>query len=191
MHSVEDAVAAVAARIHRLGAVHVPLGDARGRFLAEVIAAPRSLPGFANSAMDGYAVRASELPATFPIHSTIAAGHATAEAIPERVAVRIFTGAPMPAELDTVVMQEDATVEDSGNVTLPAAAKGEHVRLAGEDIAAGERAVDAGTRLGAGELGLLAALGIAEVPCTKRPRVAIIATGDELVDVSSPLEPAQ
>ncbi len=191
MHSVEDAVAAVAARIHRLDALRVPLGDARGRFLAETIAAPRSLPGFANSAMDGYAVRSSELPATLPIHSTIAAGHATAEAIPERVAVRIFTGAPMPAELDTGVMQEDATVEDSGNVTLPAAAKGENVRLAGEDIAAGERAVDSGTRLGPGELGLLAALGIAEVPCTRQPRVAIIATGDELVDVSSTLEPAQ
>jgi molybdopterin molybdotransferase len=191
MHSVEDAVAAVAARIQRLDAQRVPLADARGRILAETIVAPRSLPGVANSAMDGYAVRASELPATFPIHSTIAAGHATTEAIPERVTVRIFTGAPMPAELDTVVIQEDATVEDSGNVTLPAAAKGENVRFAGEDIAAGERAVESGTRLGAGELGLLAALGIAEVPCTKRPLVAIIATGDELVDVSSTLEPAQ
>ncbi|HEY1549337.1 MAG TPA: gephyrin-like molybdotransferase Glp [Kofleriaceae bacterium] len=191
MHSVEDAVAAVAARIQRLDAQRVPLADARRRFLAETIVAPRSLPGFANSAMDGYAVRSSELPATFPIHSTVAAGHPITEAIPERVAVRIFTGAPMPVELDTVVMQEDATVEDSGNVTLPAAAAGENVRLAGEDIAAGERAVDSGTRLGPGELGLLAALGVADVPCTRRPRVAIIATGDELVDVSSPLEPAQ
>src|ERR1700734_4510852 len=108
MHSVEDAVAAVAARIQRLDAQRVALAEARGRFLAETIVAPRSLPGFANSAMDGYAVRASELPATFPIHSTVAAGHVTAEAIPERVAVRIFTGAPMPAELHTVVIQEDA-----------------------------------------------------------------------------------
>jgi molybdopterin molybdotransferase len=191
MHSVEDAAAAVAARIQRLDVERVPLAEARGRIVAETIAAPRSVPGFANSAMDGYAVRASELPATFPIHSTIAAGHGATESIPERVAVRIFTGAPLPTDLDTVVMQEDATVEESGNVTLPNAAKGENVRLAGEDIAAGERAVGSGVRLGPGELGLLAALGVADVPCVRRPRVALIATGDELVDVGSNLEAGQ
>jgi molybdopterin molybdotransferase len=191
MHSVEDAAAAVAARIQRLATEMVPLREARGRITAEAIAAPRSLPGFDNSAMDGYAVRAAELPATLPIHSTIAAGDALGEAIPERVAVRIFTGAPLPDGLDTVVMQEDATLEDTGNVTLPATARGDNVRLAGEDIAIGERAFGSGVRLGAGELGLLAALGVTDVSCVRVPRVALIATGDELVDVAGELKPGQ
>src|SRR5215469_4859684 len=120
MHSVEEAAAAVASRIQRLEAERVPLREARGRILAEPIAAARALPGFDNSAMDGYAVRAAELPATLPIHATVAAGDAPTAAIPEHVAVRIFTGAPIPAGLDTVVIQEDVTV-DGGLVTLPAA----------------------------------------------------------------------
>ncbi len=191
MHSVEDAVAAVAARIQRLDTEMVPLREARGRITAEAIAAPRALPGFDNSAMDGYAVRAAELPATLPIHCTIAAGDSLGESIPERVAVRIFTGAPMPKPLDTVVIQEDATLEDTGNVSLPATARGDNVRLAGEDIAIGERAFGSGVRLGAGELGLLAALGVTAVSCVRAPRVAVIATGDELVDVAGDLKPGQ
>jgi len=191
MHSVEEAAAAVASRIQRLEAERVPLREARGRILAEPITAARSLPGFDNSAMDGYAVRAEELPATLPVHSTIAAGADASEPIPERVVVRIFTGAPMPVGLDTVVIQEDVTVEDTGNVTLPVAPKGDNVRFAGEDIAAGELAVAAGVRLGPGELGLLAALGATDVPCVRAPRVAVIATGDELVDVASALGPGQ
>jgi molybdopterin molybdotransferase len=190
MHSVEDAVAAVVARIGRLDAVRVPLRDARGRIAAESLAARRPLPGFDNSAMDGYAVRAAELPGTFPIHATIAAGDAIGAAIPERVAVRIFTGAPLPRELDTVVMQENA-IADGGTVALPRTPRGENVRRAGEDVAVGEVAIGAGARLGANELGLLAALGVTEVPCTRAPRVAVIATGDELADVSAELAPGQ
>jgi molybdopterin molybdotransferase len=191
MHSVEEAAAAVASRIQRLEAERVPLREARGRIVAEPIAAGRSLPGFDNSAMDGYAVRSAELPATLPVFSTIAAGGEATEQIPELVAVRIFTGAPLPKELDAVVIQEDVTVLETGNVTLPATAKGENVRFAGEDIAAGEVAVPAGIRLGAGELGLCAALGVADLPCVRAPRVAVIATGDELVDVGSSLGPGQ
>jgi molybdopterin molybdotransferase len=191
MHSVEDAAAAVAARIQRLPAETVELRDAHGRYLAEAIAAARSLPGFDNSAMDGYAARSTELPASLPIFGTIAAGQALGEPIPERVAVRIFTGAPMPPELDVVVMQEDATVEDTGNVSLPAAAPGENVRRAGEDIAEGASAVGAGVRLGAAELGLLAALGAAHVQVVRAPRVAVIATGDELVDIAARPGPGQ
>ena len=191
MHSVEEAAVAVASRIQRLEAERVPLRDARGRILAESITAGRSLPGFDNSAMDGYAVRAVELPATLPVHSTIAAGESANERIPERVAVRIFTGAPLPKDLDTVVIQEDVTVEDTGNVTLPVAPKGDNVRFTGEDIAAGEIAVRAGVRLGPGELGLCAALGVTDVSCVRAPRVAVIATGDELVDVASALGPSQ
>ena len=191
MHSVEAAAAHVVGRVARLSAETVALHDAHGRILAADVVAARSLPGFDNSAMDGYAVRAAELPSSFPIHSTVAAGQPAGDAIPERVAVRIFTGAQLPAELDTIVIQEDATLEENGNVTLPLAAPGENVRFVGEDIKAGDVACAAGARLGAGELGLLAALGAAELAVVRRPRVAVIATGDELVDLGSELGPGQ
>jgi len=193
MHSVEDAMAAVSARMARLSTEAIALRDARGRVIAADVVAPRSLPGFDNSAMDGYAVRAAELPSALPVHSTVAAGAAVDDTpIPERVAVRIFTGAPMPAGLDTVVIQEDVTVDaETGLVTLPSAPVGDNIRRVGEDIATGEVAVTAGAHLGAGELGLLAALGITTVEVVRRPRVAVIATGDELVDVAATPGPGQ
>jgi molybdopterin molybdotransferase len=192
MHSVEAAAAAVLARVGRLATEVVALREARGRVLAEDVASPRALPGFDNSAMDGYAVRAGELPSTFPIVAQIGAGDAVpSDPIPERVAVRIFTGAPMPAALDTVVIQEEAKLDDDGHVTLPVSAPGENIRRAGEDIAVGELAVTAGSRLGAAELGLLAALGVAQVHVVRAPRVALIATGDELVDVATAPGPSQ
>ena len=146
---------------------------------------------FDNSAMDGYAVRAAELPGAFPIHGTSAAGREVGERIPERVAIRIFTGAPVPPELDTVVIQEEATAGDDGTVTLPVSPPGANIRRVGEDVAAGDLAVAGGTRLGAAELGLLAALGVATVEVVRAPRVAVIATGDELVDVSTAPGPGQ
>src|SRR5258706_8465150 len=133
MHSVEDAAAAVAARVERLPTEVVALRDARGRVLAESVAAPRSLPGFDNSAMDGYAARSAELPSSLPIFGQVAAGEVLGDAVPERVAVRIFTGAPVPAGLDTVVIQEDAKLEDDGVVTLPVSPAGDNIRSAGED----------------------------------------------------------
>jgi molybdopterin molybdotransferase len=140
--------------------------------------------------MDGYAARSAELPATLPVAAEIAAGRTLASELAPRVAVRIFTGAPLPSALDTVVIQEDAA-RDGDRVTLPASRAGDNIRRAGEDIAIGELAVARGTRLGAAELGLLAALGAAEIECVKRPRVAVIATGDELVDVAAPIGPGQ
>lgn len=187
MQTVEQAAALVAARMTRLGTEMVALRQALGRMVARDIFAPRPLPGFDNSAMDGYAVRSTDLPAVLPIHSTAAAGQARFKtSIPTGVAVRIFTGAAMPPGLDTVIMQERATLDDvTRQVELPAASAGDNVRRTGEDIAPGELAVAAGTRLGPGELGLLAALGIEHVEVVKKPRVAVIATGDELVDVST------
>ncbi len=190
MQSVEAAAKAVAARIERLGTERVPLASAGGRILADHIVAARALPIFDNSAMDGYAARSAELPATLPVVGLVAAGQVMTEAVPPGVAIRILTGAPMPAGLDTVVIQEDAKV-DGPNVTLPASPVGDNVRRAGEDIAPGETAVVAGTRLGAGELGLLAALGLVELSVVKRPRVALITTGDELVDVTTTPLPGQ
>ncbi len=190
MHSVEDAASAVAARMVKLPTEQVPLRAARGRITAVDVIAPRSLPGFDNSAMDGYAVRAADLPGTFHVVGSVGAGQSMEAPVPPRSAVRIFTGAPMPAGLDTVVIQEDAEVEGD-HVRLPEEKPGENTRKIGEDIAEGDLAIAAGTRLGGGELGLLAALGVATVPCVRAPRVAIIATGDELVDVATPLGPSQ
>jgi molybdopterin molybdotransferase len=190
MHSVEDATSLVCTRVGRLEAEKIELAAAHGRVLAEDVVAARPLPGFDNAAMDGYAARSAELPATLSVVAHVPAGERVTAQVPPRAAVRILTGAPLPTGLDTVVMQEDAQVTGV-LVTLPAAPPGAHVRRAGEDVAIGERAVGAGTRLGPGELGLLAALGIADVPVARRPRVALIATGDELVDVDTAPAPGQ
>ena len=190
MQSVEAAAKAVAARIERLGTERVPLAEAGGRILADDVVAARALPIFDNSAMDGYAARSAELPATLPVVGMVAAGQVMTEQVPPGVAIRILTGAPMPPGLDTVVIQEDAKV-DGSNVTLPASPVGENVRHAGEDIAAGETAVTAGWRFAGGALGMLAALGLVELTVVKRPRVALITTGDELVDVTTTPLPGQ
>jgi len=190
MLSVADALRAVLGRVPRLPAQPVPLDEARGRVLAVDIVATRALPGFDNSAMDGYAARSSELPATLPIGGVVAAGQPHDEPVPQHSALRIFTGAPLPADLDTVVMQEAVTL-DGDRVTLPASPPGEHIRRAGEDIAIGEPVLTAGTRLGAWDLGVLAALGVHSVPVARAPRVALIATGDELVDVATVPGPGQ
>ena len=191
MHSVEEATRVVAERMTRLPAERVALREARGRVLADDVMAARDLPGFDNSAMDGYAARAAELPGTLEVAFTIAAGdRPRTDAVPEHHAVRILTGAPLPPGVDTVVIEEDVSLEGN-QVTLPAAPAGENIRRAGEDIATGELAIPAGTRLGGPELGLLAALGHAEVAVVRAPRVALIATGDELVDVSTVPGPGQ
>src|SRR3954453_583080 len=137
MQSVEEAARTVAQRIQRLSVERIPLSEARGRILAENIVSTRFLPSFDNSAMDGFAVRSSELPATLPIVAKVAAGQVLTDIIPERVAIRIMTGAPIPQGPDTVVIQEDAKVEGS-QVTLPASPVGDNIRRAGEDIAAGD-----------------------------------------------------
>lgn len=181
---------AVLARVPRQPVEMIPLEAARDRVLASDVIAPRALPGFDNSAMDGYAARAAELPATLPIARVIAAGDPAGPPVPAGAAVRILTGAPMPPGLDAVVIQEDAALE-GGRVVLPAARPGDHVRRIGEDLAIGACAITAGTRLRPWDLGVLAALGIAAVPVARAPRVALIATGDELVDVSVTPEPGQ
>jgi molybdopterin molybdotransferase len=188
--SVAEAARAVIERVPRLAREAVPLHEARGRVLAVDIIAARALPGFDNSAMDGYAARSADLPATLPVVAIVVAGAVGGDAVPESSAVRIYTGAPMPPELDTVVIQEDAAVEGD-RVTLPASPAGDNVRKLGEDIAVGDVVLTAGMRLTSWELGVLAALGVDKVPVSRAPRVALIATGDELVDVSTPPGPGQ
>ncbi len=190
MLSVADATRTVLERVPRLASEEVALDQARGRILAADVISTRALPGFDNSAMDGYAVRSAELPSAFPIGGVIAAGAPYSQPIPERVAMRIFTGAPMPAELDTVVIQEDATVE-ADQVLLPISPPGENIRRLGEDIAVGETVIPAGTRLTPWHLGVLAALGVTAVSVSRAPRVALIATGDELVELATQPGPGQ
>jgi molybdopterin molybdotransferase len=188
--SVADAVSAILQRVPRLAAEQVALDVACGRVLAADITAARALPGFDNSAMDGYAARSAELPATLAVSGVVGAGQLDVRPLAARAAARIFTGAPMPPGADTVVIQEDATRE-ADRVTLPASPPGENVRRTGEDVAIGEIVLTAGTRLGPWDIGMLAALGISAVAVARAPRVALIATGDELVDVATTPGPGQ
>jgi molybdopterin molybdotransferase len=205
--SVAEATRAVLTRVPRLPDELVALDAARGRILARSLQAERALPSFHNSAMDGYALRsgdavgASGASATLKIIGIVAAGTPRTEPVPPGSCVRIFTGAPMPADCDTVVIQENVSVEGKPDahgiggvgdrVTVPASRAGENVRRAGEDFAVGEVALPEGTRLGAWHIGVLAALGVAQVPVRRAARVAIIATGDELVDVATAPAPGQ
>ena len=162
--------------------------DARGRVLASSLTARLDVPVADNSQMDGYAVRSADLagasasqPVMLPVSQRIAAGHA-ASALAAGSVARIFTGALIPEGADAVVMQEQATVDEAGSrVAFDAQpAPGEWVRRRGEDIANGHVILEAGTRLGPQHLGLAASIGTARVSVTRRPRIAIFSTGDEL-----------
>jgi molybdopterin molybdotransferase len=193
--SVEEATARVAGLVAPVAAVEtVALADADGRVLAQDVLAGLDLPPFANSAVDGYAVRFSDLAASgesrLALSGRIAAGADAAGTKTAGVAVRIFTGAPLPADADTVFMQEDVSCE-GGFVRLPGGLKqAANARPAGEDIARGDLALPAGRRLRPQDLALLAALGETQARVRRRPRVAIFSTGDELAEPGSPLGPA-
>src|SRR5215204_4660949 len=194
--SVDEAKALIAERIAvAAGVEDVPLIEADGRVLAEDISAPLDLPPFDNSAVDGYAVRFADLAAgqetVLAVVGRIAAGAALERPVPARGAVRIFTGAPLPAGLDTVFMQEDVRAAGDA-VVLPAGLRpGANRRLAGEDIARGRTALAAGHRLSPRDIGLIAALGIAAVPVRTPLRVAVFSTGDEVISPGEPLGPAK
>lgn len=170
---------------------HVPLGAAHGRVLAADIIAPVNLPPFDNSAVDGYAVRYADLNKDSDTGLTIAgrltAGRAADLAVKPGEAVRIFTGAPMPADADTVFMQEDVTVEGD-TVIVPKGLKlGANRRLAGEDVPKGQIVLSAGTVLAPQHIALAAALGITSLVVRRRLKVAIFSTGDEVVEPGGPL----
>lgn len=161
----------------------VELKAALGRVLRESITAGRCLPPWDSSAMDGFAVRAAEvrLGEPLPVVGVVAAGHPATTPLLAGTTVRIMTGAPLPAGADAVIMKEEAD-EQKDQVRFRALAEpGQHIRRAGEDIVTGEVVLPAGTVLGPGELGLLAALGRTLVQVHRRPQVAIVSTGDELV----------
>lgn len=174
----------------------LPLLAALGRGLAADIVAPVDLPPFANSQMDGFAIRSSDVPgagAELRVGAPVPAGAAPPELAPG-TAVPIMTGAMMPAGADAVVPIEQAVPDsfplpgEPATVTLPAAPAGHFVRDAGSDIRAGEPALAAGTFLGPGQLGLLAALGLTEVAVHRALRILLVTTGDEVVEPGSALQ---
>lgn len=181
---LEDALAAVLAQAQPLpGAAFVDLLQADGRVLAADCIAPLQVPPLDNSAMDGYAVRSAEVAqagTVLPVSQRIPAGQ-VGTALQVGTVARIFTGAPLPPGADAIVMQEDCTVLDDGRVRFDAVPQpGQFVRRAGQDIALGSTALQAGLRLTPAALGLAASLGLAQLPVARRPRVALFSTGDEL-----------
>src|SRR5579863_3924221 len=197
MMSVDDAVAMIAARVDAVQETEtVLLAGADGRVLAESITAPLPLPPFTNSAVDGYAVRSSDLglvsQRVFPITGRIAAGERATSPVESGHAVRIFTGAPMPEGADTVFMQEDVRIDDAGRVVLPTGLKpGANVRPAGEDIPYGHVALEAGLRLRPQDVALAAAFGLTQLDVVRRLRVAVFSTGDELASPGAARAAAQ
>jgi len=177
------------------GVERVPLAQADGRTLAEGLKAPFGVPGFDNSAVDGYAVRFDDLAAhaetRLNCEDRIAAGHASVVRLASGKAARIFTGAVMPDGADTVVMQEDCRQEGNAVLIRPGIKRGANRRLAGEDIAAGSVPLAPGRRLGPAELGLLAALGQTTIAVRRRLSVGLFSTGDELREPGTTLEPGQ
>jgi molybdopterin molybdotransferase len=168
------------------GSEKAALREAAGRVLARDVIAPINLPPFDNSAVDGYAVRACDLDGAqesrLAIVDRVAAGHAASQPLKAGQAVRIFTGAPMPAGADTVFMQEDCRVEDGAVVVPPGLKGGANRRSAGEDIRAGAVALPAGRRLAVQHVALAAALGLNTLAVRRRLRVALFSTGDEIVE---------
>jgi molybdopterin molybdotransferase len=193
--SVEQAAALMARQVTPIVETEtVELAKADRRVLAEDLVAPIPLPPFDNSAVDGYAVRHADLAAEgetrLRIGGRIAAGDAAQSAVAPGEAIRIFTGAPMPAGADTVYMQEDCRIEN-GAVILPAGLKiGANRRLAGEDVARGAVAVTAGRRLQPADVALAAALGFSRLKVRRPVRVALFSTGNEIVAQGKTLPPA-
>lgn len=197
MMSVDDAVATIAARVTAVAECEsVELTDADGRVLSSDVRAPMALPPFTNSAVDGYAVRSADLPRdnerAFSVSGRIQAGSPTPGMIAPDQAIRIFTGAPMPDGADTVFMQEDVRIDDAGMVVLPPGLKaGANVRPAGEDVPQGHLALPAGRQLRPQDIALLAALGLTRVEVSRRLRIAVFSTGNEVVSPGTPRSPVQ
>ncbi len=192
--TIEDAARLMAARVNvPVGSEPCLLHACEGRYLAADLVAPLPLPPFRNSAVDGYAVRFSDLnpdgETTLPVAGRVAAGDAAVFSA-QGAAIRVFTGAPMPPDADTVFMQEDVVLAER-QVRLPAGLRqGANMRPAGEDVALGAVALTAGTRLGPQHIAMAAALGRTSLDVRPRLRVGVFSTGDELAEPGAALGPA-
>jgi molybdopterin molybdotransferase len=198
MISVRDALDRVLDGLPRTGAEQVALTAARGRVLAEAIQAPRDVPPFRNSAMDGYALRSADVraarrdaPVRLRVLETIGAGVVATQSVAPQTAIRIMTGAPMPDGADAVVKVEDTAEAGEAVDVAVAVSAAANVREPGEDVRASETVLNAGRVLRPADVGLIASLGLPMLRVARRPEVAIIATGDELVDIGEPLGPGQ
>jgi molybdopterin molybdotransferase len=189
--SIDDALALVVANVAALPVERVPLEDAYGRWIAEDIAAARDLPPFDGSAMDGYALRAADTPGTVTVVGESAAGAPYGGSLAPGEAVAISTGAVVPDDADAVVQLE--VVERSGEtLTIPDGVEPTHfIRYAGSDIARGDPMLRAGVRVGPAQIGAAAAVGLGELPCRRRPSVAILSTGSELRPPGTELGPGE
>ncbi len=190
--SVEEAAAQIIAAVAPLPSESVPLRDALGRVLARDVLSPVTLPPWDNSSMDGYAVRSSDVQAAgtgsrvmLDVLETVAAGSMATQPVRPGTAIRIMTGAPIPEGADTVIRVEDTDAGVHRVEIRDNRDAGRNVRPRGEDLRAGGVAVAAGTLLGPGAVGVLASVGAARVEVHRAPRVAVLTSGDELVDVGS------
>lgn len=198
MLKLQDALERILSEIQSLPAESMPLGVAADRFVAEPVVAAVDLPGFDNSAMDGYAVRAEDVrgatrekPASLRLAGRVPAGERRQGTLSARECIRLFTGSPMPKGADAVVMQEDTHSDprtpDEVQIVEPVK-PWENVRFQGEDIKKGDVLVEKGDKLSAGRLALIGATGIATVRVGRKPVVGVLATGTELREPGSALE---
>jgi molybdopterin molybdotransferase len=193
---IEDARRLALERVSRLPSEAVPLRDAADRVLAAEVRASDPVPGFDNSAMDGFAVRAADTaeaspdrPVTLAVVDESRAGRPAGRGVGPREAIMISTGAMVPDGADAVVRVEDTTSRDGAVEVEVAVEAGRSVRRAGEDVRGGQTVLGAGTRIGPAELGVLASVGASSVECVRRPRALVLTTGDELRGPDEPLGP--
>jgi molybdopterin molybdotransferase len=196
--ALDDARAAVLDAVPRLEVRRVPIRRASGLVLAERIVAREPVPPFANSAMDGYAVRAADTadasvstPVRLRVVGELPAGRAPTRAVARGEAIRIMTGAPVPDGADAIVMVERTERDGDGVLVHQGAMLGDHVRDAGGDLQPGQVVFEPGTVLGPAHVGVIATVGYSEVDAIPRVRVGVLATGDELVEGDEPLSPGQ
>jgi molybdopterin molybdotransferase len=193
MLSVEQAQAEILRRARTLPTERVDLIAALGRVLAEPVRSARLIPPWPNSSMDGYAVRAADArpAATLRVVDRIIAGSLPTRAVGAGECARIFTGAPLPEGADAVVPQEDVEATDGVIALRGAVEPGAYVRPAGEDVREGDLVLEPGRPIGPAEIGILATLGRPQVSVGRRPRVAVLSTGNELADLGTEPTPAQ
>jgi molybdopterin molybdotransferase len=191
--TVEEALEQILSRVRTLETEQVDLFDALGRALAERVVSRREIPPWANSSMDGYAVRSEDTgaPAGLAVVGKVAAGALPSRCLGPGETMRIFTGAPLPEGADAVVPQEDVEVVGERIRVGQRVERGAYVRPRGEDVRPGEVLLEPGTTLRAAEVGLLATLGYTQVSVVRRPRVAVISTGNELADLGTEPGPGQ
>ena len=189
--SLEEALACILERSKPLSSEIVPLERVVGRVVAEPALARADLPPFPSSAMDGFAVRGVETPGTLPIALRVAAGSPSSGRLERGSAAAIATGGSVPEGADTIVPVEQV-VEENGHVRIAEPARADaHIRPRGGDVREGEVVLPAGVRIGPAQIGALAAAGVAEVRCFRRPRVSVLATGSELRAPGETLAPGQ